>query len=51
MCPICIVTATQAAIGATSAGAWTALMIRKLRTKFTSNYLPRTRTERRLHHD
>jgi len=39
MCPICIVTATQAAIGATSAGAWTVLVIKKLRTKFNTNHV------------
>jgi hypothetical protein len=48
MCPVCIAAATQAAIGATSAGAWTALMIKKLRTKLSTNYVPKMRTKRRM---
>jgi hypothetical protein len=37
MCPACIATATQVAIGASSAGAWTAYIIKKLRTKIGAN--------------
>jgi hypothetical protein len=51
MCPVCIAAATQAAIGATSAGAWTALVIKKLRTKFTANVIPEIKVARRVDHE
>jgi hypothetical protein len=51
MCPVCIALATQAAIGATSAGAWAALVIKKLRTKFPSNIVSPVRIARRLDHE
>jgi hypothetical protein len=50
MCPVCIAAATPAAIGATSAGAWAAIVIKKLRTKCTANAAPEiTITRRRAH--
>jgi hypothetical protein len=51
MCPACIAVATQAAIGATSAGAWAALVIKKLRTKFPSNIDSPAKIGRRLDHE
>jgi hypothetical protein len=51
MCPVCIAAATQAAIGAASAGTWIAFMIKKHRTQFSINYVLQTRIERGMDHD
>jgi hypothetical protein len=48
MCPVCIAATTQYAIGATSAGAWIAFVIKKLRTKFSLNVVPEIKVARRL---
>jgi hypothetical protein len=51
MCPACIAVAAQAAIGATSAGAWTVLVIKKFLTKFPSNIVSQVIIARRLDHE
>jgi hypothetical protein len=51
MCPACILVATQAAIAATSAGAGTVLVIKKLRTKFPTNIVSPVNIARRLDHE
>lgn len=51
MCPVCIAAATQAAIGATSAGAWVAIVIKKLRTKYTAPVIPEIKIARRMEHE
>jgi hypothetical protein len=50
MCPVCIAAATQAAIGATSAGAWAVIVIKRLRTKCTANVIPEIKITRRMDH-
>jgi hypothetical protein len=51
MCPVCIAAATQAAIGATSAGAWAAIVIKKLRTKYTARVIPELKITRRMDYE
>jgi hypothetical protein len=51
MCPVCIAAATQAAIGATSAGAWAVIVIKKFRTKFTTNVVSQSKVGRRIDHE
>ena len=48
MCPVCIATLVQGAMGVISVGAWIAFVIKKLRTPFTANYVPPIRAERRM---
>jgi hypothetical protein len=51
MCPACIAVAAQAAIGATCAGAWTILVVKRLRTKFPSNIVSQVKIGRRSDHE
>lgn len=50
MCPMCIATAAQMAVGATSTGGLIAIVVRKLRTKIRANGIP-GRNQRRINHD
>jgi hypothetical protein len=51
MCPLCIAAATQAALGATSASAWAAIVIKKLRTKCAANVIAEIKIPRRMGHE
>jgi hypothetical protein len=51
MCPICIATATQVAIGAASAGVWTPRIVKKLLSKINSINLLPIKIVRRTDHE
>ena len=51
MCPACIATATLITTGTTSAGAFTAYVVRKLRTKIGANSASPMKIIRRIDHE
>ena len=51
MCLLCIATAAQIAAGATSAGAITAVVVKKFLTKIGANNVSLTKIIRRIDHE
>ena len=51
MCPLCVATVTQIAAGAAFGGAWTAFILRRLRTKIRVGDVPQVKISRRLEHE